>query len=170
MNIDAFIFQLSERIVGQYSFFDSIIVFSGTYLPYIVFTGIIGWLIFNWNQKTLLYLIGAVLLSRIVVVEAIRFIWERSRPFVQEGIIPLIPHSVSASFPSGHAAFFFALSFVVYLNNKKAGIIFLILSSIIVIARVLSGIHWFSDVVVGALIGIVAAWFVVRKIGAPFLK
>lgn len=162
MNIDSFIFQLSERIVGQFSFLDSVIIFSGTYLPYIVFAGIIGWLIFNWNQKTLLYLIGAALLSRIVVVEAIRFIWERSRPFVQEGIIPLISHSASASFPSGHAAFFFALSFVIYLNNKKAGIVFLTLSSIIVIARVLSGIHWFSDVVVGAVIGIVAGYLILK--------
>lgn len=60
------------------------------------------------------------------------------------------------------------LSFV--MHNKKAGIVFLILSSITVLARVLSGIHWFSDVVVGAVIGIVAAWIIVRKIGAPFFK
>ena len=166
MIVDIFVFQLAERIVGQSSLLDAVIIFSGTYLAYIVFAGIVVWLIFNWNKSTLLYLIGAALLSRLVIVEVVRFFWQRSRPFVQEGITPLISHSASSSFPSGHAAFFFAISFVVYLYNKKAGIVFLLLSSVIVAARVLSGIHWFSDVVVGVLIGIAVAWFFVRKIGA----
>lgn len=160
MNIDTFIFQLSERIIRQSSLLDSVIIFSGTYLPYIVFAGIIVWLAFNWNRNTLLYLAGAAVLSRFIIVEIIRVIWERSRPFVQENIVPLISHSASASFPSGHASFFFALSFVIYLNNKKAGIVFLILSSIIVIARVLSGIHWFSDIIVGAAIGIISGYLI----------
>jgi undecaprenyl-diphosphatase len=82
-----------------------------------------------------------------------------------------LSHSVSSSFPSGHAAFFFALSTVLLLYNKKfyprpkfwwgAGLFFFLASFLISIARVFVGIHWPSDILAGAAIGIFSGWLII---------
>ena len=95
-------------------------------------------------------------------MELIRFFWERPRPFVENNITPLIEHAASASFPSGHAAFFFALGAIVYFYNKKAGILFLLGAAILSSARVFAFLHWPSDILAGAVIGITSAFLVVQ--------
>jgi undecaprenyl-diphosphatase len=74
------------------------------------------------------------------------------------------------SFPSGHAAFYFAIATVVFLYLKKvyprpkfwrgASILFFIAGFLISISRVFSGIHWPSDILAGAAIGIFSGWLV----------
>jgi undecaprenyl-diphosphatase len=59
------------------------------------------------------------------------------------------------SFPSAHATFFFALSIIVYKENKTSGIVFLILSSIMGMARVAAGVHYPFDILGGAIMGII---------------
>ena len=49
-----------------------------------------------------------------------------------------------------------------FLDNKKAGIFFFLASFLIGLARVFSGIHWPSDILVGALVGILSA-YLLRK-------
>lgn len=140
----------------------SMIVFAGEYLGYIL----LGLLLVAWLKNFKKYLplfwqgLAAVILARGIITEAIRFLWHRSRPFVEQNFIPLIPHADTASFPSGHAAFFFAIGTVLYLHNKKTGIVFLAGSTLIGIARILAGVHWPSDVIVGALIGVASGWLV----------
>ncbi len=141
---------------------DLLTIFLGKYLGYLLVAGL---LVFFWkNRKQYPRLIwetiAAAILSRGFVTETIRFFWHRTRPFVEQNFVPLIPHADSASFPSGHATFFFAIGTVLYLHNKKAGTIFLLGSALIGIARVLAGVHWPSDVVAGVVIGITSGLFV----------
>ncbi len=140
------------------------IIFLGKYFGYILIGILLIWLLKNLRQRLPLFwqMAAAAILSRGIITEAIRFLWPRSRPFVEQNFVPLIPHADSASFPSGHAAFFFAIGTVLYLYNKKAGTVFLAGSALIVVARVLAGVHWFSDVTWGAAIGI-ACGLIVSK-------
>lgn len=71
-------------------------------------------------------------------------------------ITPLIEHVPDSSFPSGHAAFFFALSAGVYSFNKKAGIWFFVASSLIGLARVFAEIHYVSDILGGFIVAILS--------------
>mgnify|MGYP001558745976 FL=1 len=77
----------------------------------------------------------------------------------------------SWSFPSGHATFFFALATAVYFYNKKWGIGFFIATIFITVSRVIAGIHYPSDIIGGAFIGILVAYatyyFTVRAIASP---
>lgn len=101
----------------------------------------------------------AAVITRFALTALIRWLWFRPRPFVALNFIPLIDQSPKeASFPSGHASFFFALSTIVYFYNKKAGILFYIASFFIVIGRIFVGIHWPLDILAGAILGILMGW------------
>jgi len=145
-------------------FTDSIIVFLGEYLAHILGA---AFLVFWWENRKrfprfLIESVGAVLLSRGIITESIRFFWDKPRPFVQENFTPLIEHTASPSFPSGHAAFFFALGGILYAYNKPAGIAFLLTSGVLSASRVLAGVHWTSDVLAGGIIGLASAFIILR--------
>lgn len=67
----------------------------------------------------------------------------------------------SYGLPSGHAAYMFALAATMYSFDKKAGVILYILAIITGVARVLSGVHFWYDIVGGAVLGYFLSWIVV---------
>jgi len=80
-----------------------------------------------------------------------------ARPFVVSGGVSNFYVAGNASFPSGHATVFFALATAIYLYNKRVGVFFYLAAVIIATSRVLVGVHYSIDVILGALIGIVVA-------------
>ena len=150
---------------------NSIIIFLGEYLAYILVAGI---LVFWWQNKKkyprfLWQAIAAAILSRGIVTEFIRLFWERPRPFIENNITPFIEHAASSSFPSGHAAVFFALGTILWFYNRKAGVLFLLGAAILSSARVFAFLHWPSDILAGAVIGMVSALLVI-KLSQRFFK
>jgi membrane-associated phospholipid phosphatase len=70
-----------------------------------------------------------------------------------------------SSFPSDHAAVFFALSTALWLASKRVGAIFYGWSIFIVcLPRMFAGMHYASDIIAGASIGIVVATVIARPI------
>ncbi|OGZ24232.1 MAG: hypothetical protein A2896_00065 [Candidatus Nealsonbacteria bacterium RIFCSPLOWO2_01_FULL_43_32] len=157
--MDYFIFQQINNLAGQWASLDALGIFFAQYLAYLLVG--LAILIFWGKRRTILQAFMAVVLARFGIVELIRLFWLRPRPFVENNVSLLLEHN-GASFPSGHAAFFFALSFIVYQYNKKAGIGFFVASFFISIARVFVGIHWPSDILAGALVGIFSGWLAMR--------
>lgn len=103
-----------------------------------------------------IYSVVSAIVSRFVLTELIRIFYKLPRPFeVLENIKLLIPQESSPAFPSGHAAFYFAFSFGVFMYNKKLGIIFLILSTLMGFARIFVGVHWPLDIIGGAVLGLI---------------
>ncbi|OGG49524.1 hypothetical protein A3F28_00275 [Candidatus Uhrbacteria bacterium RIFCSPHIGHO2_12_FULL_57_11] len=88
----------------------------------------------------------------------------RPRPFVVfSDINKLIEKSAdSPAFPSGHAVAGFAIAYGLFLWNRRVGTVALILAAIIGIGRVAVGVHYPSDIIAGALLGILASWLVWR--------
>lgn len=84
-----------------------------------------------------------------------KLIFAMPRPFLRfaENVVPLFPYGGFDSFPSGHATLFAALSLSVYLYHKKIGILFIIIALAISITRVISGVHFPIDILVGWLLG-----------------
>lgn len=63
------------------------------------------------------------------------------------------------SFPSDHAIFLFSIATGFYLAGYKQLALVLYLAAIIIsLARVVVGVHFLGDVIVGAIIGIFIAW------------
>lgn len=85
----------------------------------------------------------------------------RIRPYeVIVGLRILIDPEKSFSFPSGHTACSFAAAYAYYRcsTQKRWGIAALVLAGLIGFSRLYVGVHYPTDVIGGALIGIFAAW------------
>ena len=59
------------------------------------------------------------------------------------------------SFPSGHALNSFAIGTVIALAFPFAAVPVLVLAASVAASRVVLGLHWLSDVIAGALVGLV---------------
>lgn len=165
MNLDYYLFHLINQFAGKNICFDSAVIFFAEYFQYIVVFCPLIFLFINFKKylKMVLRAIAAAVFARFVIVEIIRYFLPRVRPFVENSINLLVAHNPREfSFPSGHAAFFFALSTVIYFYNKKAGILFFISAFLISISRVFVGVHWPSDILVGVVVGVFSGWLIVR--------
>lgn len=73
-----------------------------------------------------------------------------------EYVFPNVVHMpTSWSFPSGHTSSSFAFATAVFANNKKWGIGAYVLAAVIGFSRIYLGVHYFSDVLVGAVVGVI---------------
>lgn len=143
---------------------DSLPIFFAKYSGYILLVLLLIFFARDYKKYLPIFvqMASAAILSRGIITEAVRFFWHRTRPFVEQNIVPLVEHSSSSSFPSGHAAFFFAIGTVLYFHNKKAGVVFLLGATLMGIARLAAGLHWPSDIIGGAIIGILSGLVVLQ--------
>jgi undecaprenyl-diphosphatase len=167
--MDLAIFNFINQFAEKNAFLDNLAIFFAEYLQYVVALAIFIFLlrIFIRDKqegvKAGMVIAATVFLSRIIITEVIRHFFFRLRPFIENQATVLIDQSAKeASMPSGHAALFFALATVVYFYNKKLGIFLFVSTFLISISRVFVGIHWPSDILAGALVGIFSGWFIYK--------
>ena len=156
--MDAFLFQKINGLALESCWLDTLGIFFAEYFPYMVAFCLIAFLIWNFKKyrSMVIWAFAAGITAR-VITAIIRFLWGRPRPFVENHVKLLIPYFKTASFPSGHAAFFFGVAGVIYFYNKNLGILFFISAFLISIARVFCGIHWPADIGAGFFVGIFSA-------------
>ena len=169
--MDLISFNLIHGIAGKWQFFDWFGIFLANYLGY--FLVLVALILIlkqiGWQRKIyfLSLLSLSLILSRGIIAEAIKFFSARPRPFSVLNIQPLIDaNGINASMPSGHAAFYFALAMAVFFLNKKMGLYFGAAAILMGIARIFAGVHWPTDILAGAVIGIVSAFLVKYAISA----
>lgn len=110
----------------------------------------------------------ALLLNMIFTNIILKNLVARPRPYdVIEGLDAVIKKLKSYSFPSGHTACSFAAAYAYYrcLPQKKWGVAALVLAGLIGFSRIYVGVHYLTDVIGGALVGMFAAWLSYRLIG-----
>ncbi|MEK7540705.1 MAG: phosphatase PAP2 family protein [Patescibacteria group bacterium] len=161
MSIDLYLFNLINGLAFKWYWLDFIGFFIVKYSEYILAAVLVLFLVINFKKywKMALEAVIVAAFTRFILAEIIRWMWFRPRPFITNNVNLLIDYDAKeASFPSGHASFYFALSAIVYFYNKKIGIIFYIASLLVVLARVFVGIHWPSDILAGAILGILTGY------------
>ncbi len=164
MGYDLAVFNFFHSFADQSAAMNWLIIFFGKYLAPILILGaaVLLWREKSWRHRVYKFalLALAVVASRGLIAEAIQFFFFRARPFVQLDLTPVFNHGNVASFPSGHASFFFALAFSIFLFNKKIGSLFLLGAALMGVARVAAGVHWPLDILAGALVGVLSALLV----------
>jgi undecaprenyl-diphosphatase len=162
--MDKIIFQQLNAFVLKYFWEDVLFIYFAKYLAYLLGLSIFLFLLVSFKKywSMIVKALMAGILARFGIVELIRYFFPRPRPFLEENVNLLVDKINQPAFPSGHAAFFFALSFIVFLYNKKAGLLFFIASILICLGRVIVGVHWPSDILVGAMVGLFSGWLVYK--------
>jgi len=104
-----------------------------------------------WITKSL-YWIPAILLPWGVTLLLSTWI-KRLRPYQKHGFVPIMkPGIETSSFPSEHATLAFAIA-AVFVMSGSVFYVVLFCAFLVALSRVATGVHYFSDVLVGALIG-----------------
>ncbi|MBD5134229.1 MAG: phosphatase PAP2 family protein [Clostridiales bacterium] len=126
-------------------------------------------LFFKPTRKAGFSALCAMLIGLVVVNLTIKPLVARDRPWlVIENFVNLVPEKDPNSFPSGHtnAAFAFALAVCLSAPKKWMKISAVCAAAVMGLSRLYVGVHFPSDVLVGAVIGslcgLAGAWIVKR--------
>jgi len=175
-NIDTTLFWALYGLSHQSVFLDAVGIFFAEYAAYVFAALLAAALVWPYSAKAsqgkprvraaVIVSVIAALIARYAVKAAIVFAYPRPRPFVGlsavHPLINILPWENLQSFPSGHAIFFFAIAAALYYFNKKIGFWAFIIAALIGIARIYAGVHWPSDILGGAILGIATGWLVYR--------
>ncbi len=163
MTIDIYLFEAINQFAGKWVYLDTLAIFFAKYFEYIFLLFLFVFLAKNFKKHWLIvaqsFLAG--IFSRLIIVEFIRWICPRTRPFIENQVNLLLEPFTFLSFPSGHASFYFALASVIFFYNKKAGALFIIGAFLISFSRIFTGLHWPLDILSGALVGFLSGFLVI---------
>jgi len=163
-NIDLVIFRAVNQFSFKWAWLDIFSVFLSNYLVFFLVAILTLSVLKSRNRWRMVVIsLASAFAARFIITDFIRFIHHRMRPFLVLNDSNLLIDRVNqSSFPSGHAAFCFGLATVVYLYNKRLGIVFFVAALLVSVARVFVGVHWPSDILAGAAVGIFSGWATVK--------
>ncbi len=111
------------------------------------------------NFEMVVFSFVSAIVARWGIGELIYFLYDRARPFeTLPFALNLIDRAPGHSFPSGHTLFFFALATGVSFYYPKTSILFFLGTISIALGRISAGVHWPSDVLAGAVLGVATAY------------
>lgn len=138
-------------------FFDFLFQFFTYFGEELIIIGILGFLYWSYDKK-IGEAVGITVFISLVLNSIIKVITARPRPFVVDSSIDNVrPHTATGyAFPSGHtqgaATTFY--SFALWMKKRWITIVSIIIIVCVAISRMYLGVHYFTDVLVGGLLGI----------------
>lgn len=113
---------------------------------------------FKMDALMILYSIGFAFVIYVVLNLGLPL---RPRPETVSVIRPLVDHLPDNSFPSGHGIFAGASILAAFFyTHRNIAWIFLISGVIMVLSRVLAGIHYPGDIIIGYMVGLLGAYII----------
>ena len=112
-----------------------------------------------WRQRTkgalcVAFILLAVALGDPLIINSIKHAVARPRPFVpMPEAITLVGRTASYSLPSAHAANMAAVAMVAFLFFRRSWRFMVPLAAAVAFSRVYNGVHYVSDVLIGATLG-----------------
>ena len=170
MNTDLFFF--FNNLAGKSNFFDGLVVFIANDLQWVIILfALIYFLTFDKRIKRFFIFAILVLFAGMIAHILKSVIFNFPRPFaVLEGVIQLLDKPAFESFPSGHATIFAAISTVMYMYHKQIGWVFIVLTVMIGISRIIAGVHFPIDILAGFFLGFATVFFSYKVLRKAFFR
>lgn len=112
-------------------------------------------LAFKKYRPTALKMALAMIFGSLLWVAVLKNAVCRPRPFVFNDAVQIIINKPGGySFPSGHSMVAFSCAAVIFLNHRRAGIAAFVVAALTAFSRMYLYVHFPSDVIFGALLGI----------------
>ena len=126
-------------------------------------------LIFRRTRRVGVYCAASMLLTLLVVNLCIKPLAARTRPYeLIQGLEILVSRPRDYSFPSGHSANSLTCAWTLFrLAPKKYGVLALALAVLIALSRLYVGVHYLTDVLAGAAIGVLLSEVALRILRGP---
>jgi len=136
-----------------------IIFFLNTYGVYflIVLTLSYLWFVEKKKEVAIHGFMACVISGAVALI--LKELYATSRPFLFDVAGAAAGQTISASFPSVHAALAFSFGVSVAFHARKLGIGLLVVAGLIAIGRVVANVHYPIDIAMGAIIGALIASF-----------
>ncbi len=124
-------------------------------------------LVLLFSKKRELKLLGLIMLAGLTVsfyfVSGLKELVARPRPFLVLTDVFLLAKEKSMSFPSNHAAASFMAATTLAAYFKRYAAVFYSFAAAVAVSRVYMGVHYPSDVLAGAGLGIAVGYFLIKK-------
>jgi undecaprenyl-diphosphatase len=164
INIDVILFYFLNSTIANPVFDFIMPIITKQQNWYIIYLGLILFLIIKYKQKGLiivLVLLVAVGISDFISSQVIKEAVGRLRPCRSlSNIHLLVPCGAGKSFPSSHAVNNFSLATVLAYNFKKYNWVFYGIAGLIAFSRISVGAHYPFDVIGGAVIGAIIGYLI----------
>jgi len=131
---------------------------------------LIAWAAFRWRRRAVPLVLAAVLAvvaTDVIGARLVKPFFNRTRPcyaLAPGSFRQVVPTANSGALPSLHAANWFAAVTPMALAAPATAPVLFGLATLVSLSRIVAGVHWPSDVLVGALygvgMGLLAAWLV----------
>lgn len=158
--MDKTLFLTCYQFTKKHPKLEKYILFTGKILPQLMLFVYFGFLFLLIQTKSS-FLIKAVAVPffTLILITMIRKTINRKRPFEIFPIVCTLSHDKGNSFPSRHTASAFIIAITILHYHFAYGLFFLFIAFIIAISRVMLGLHFPLDVLVGAAISGVIGYF-----------
>lgn len=132
-------------------------------------------LILFWRHLHLLRVVLIAALLSLLIVASMKSLIALARPYdvLDPASFYFIGEKMTTyAFPSGHTAAAFAImgSIGFYFKDNALLLFAFFFASLIGLSRIMLGVHWPIDILIGAALGWVSAWLSVAIINANFLR
>lgn len=163
--VDRKVFTWFNSLAGKSRFFDAVVVMFAEGVVYALASGYIVYILSMSapleRMRLFVQGVAAVIIARFGLVFTIRILDFRYRPFWYENVTQLVTHNpYEPSFPSGHAAVMGAIVTLMWCLDMKWGIVFAVLALLSGVARVIVGVHFPLDIIIGFACGVLGALIV----------
>ena len=163
-NLFEVIYGLAHRLAR----IDQLIIFCATWLPWIIgtFATIIALALAARDQisrrASFIILVPSIAW---LIAHVIKIILAWPRPSLVINTVRPLFSAAGATFPSGHATFFFALGFALYPFHPRLATLVSMSAVVIGLARVAAGVHFPGDILGGFLLAglvVLISWTIVK--------
>lgn len=151
---------------------NNLVIFNAQYLYlFEIVLAVICFFLLPKNKKKSLLILSAIYLPLVyIITQVVAFIYFDPRPFVVNHFVPLIAHAPDNGFPSDHMLLASAIASILFIYNKKWGVIAWVIAFIIGVSRVLAGVHHWIDIVGSVVIAVGVMWLVKTYLTPRLIK